>query len=253
MLPPPRRSVPALLGLAGILLSAGSLEAQAESALRVFVTHADTRAPVAGAVVRVVGTSLGGITAADGSLRLAPLAAGPVRIRVQQLGYAHAEAHGVVEVGRTATVRFDLRPEPIPLAPVRVVARERRAVQMLTDNGFYHRRAFGIGSFITREQIEARNTRVLSDVLRGVSGVALADRGRSGGTARASFTRVRDNPGCPVQYFLNGVPAHGLNIDDVSPVDVEALEMYSGSSQVPIQFNRFNARCGVIVIWTRLD
>lgn len=239
------------LCLLGLLLAGGRLHAQEPGALRVVVTVAETQAPLVGAVAHVVGSSHGGVTAADGTLLLTPLPAGPVRLRVQHLGYSTQEVHAIVEAARVGVLHVVLRAEPIPLAPVQVVARERRAVQMLTDNGFYRRQGFGIGTFITREQIVVRDSRTLSEVLRGVSGMAFF--GRTIGSSRASFTRMRAIPNCPVQFFVDGVPAHGMNIDEVSPTDVEALELYAGSSQVPIQFKRFNSDCGVIVIWTRLD
>ena len=37
----------------------------------------------------------------------------------------------------------------------------------------------------------------------------------------------------------------------VSPFEIRAMEIYRGPAQTPGQFLDSNARCGVILIWTR--
>ena len=54
---------------------------------------------------------------------------------------------------------------------------------------------------------------------------------------------------------MNGMPfptgIDGVN-SYISPEEVEAVEVYTGASELPAQFNAtaYNARCGVILIWT---
>jgi len=76
----------------------------------------------------------------------------------------------------------------------------------------------------------------------------------TGNDAYASMSRST-LPGrrCPILYYIDGVPARGYNIDDMPARDVEALEIYRGPSQVPVEFDRRNAMCGLIVIWTRIE
>jgi hypothetical protein len=59
---------------------------------------------------------------------------------------------------------------------------------------------------------------------------------------------------CPPQYWVDGVKAFGLNIDDIIPQDVEGIEIYEGASTVPPQFNTKEGTtiCGVVLIWTRI-
>jgi hypothetical protein len=61
---------------------------------------------------------------------------------------------------------------------------------------------------------------------------------------------------CPVLFYMNGMPfpmnAEGVINSYISPEEVEAVEVYTGASEIPAQFNAtaYNARCGVVLIWT---
>jgi hypothetical protein len=89
-----------------------------------------------------------------------------------------------------------------------------------------------------------------------------ADRTGTGASARSiRMGRALSGPGggpCPVQIFLDGMlatrPGAGgdVSVDDlVSPLDVEAIEVFKGLGSVPPEFLNVYARCGVIAIWTR--
>jgi len=71
-------------------------------------------------------------------------------------------------------------------------------------------------------------------------------------------TGVTGSRNCPVLFYINGMPMQiigDMSIDQyVAPQDVVAMEVYSGSSQTPPEFQSslLNSRCGVIVIWTRV-
>jgi hypothetical protein len=53
--------------------------------------------------------------------------------------------------------------------------------------------------------------------------------------------------------MLDGLPIDTRDIDSIiQPEDVEGVEIYRGSTQIPAQYmNRAN--CGLVLIWTRLD
>ena len=96
--------------------------------------------------------------------------------------------------------------------------------------------------------------RVFTDVLRRVPGLQV--RPVRGGLANNVSIQTRGSE-CSVLFYMNGMafplpPDQPIN-DFVSPHEVIGIEVYSGSSEIPAQFNnsRFNSRCGVIVIWTR--
>ncbi len=74
---------------------------------------------------------------------------------------------------------------------------------------------------------------------------------------RPGVYKLRVDTGCPVQYYVDGLAFAFTDptfedIDlQISPHDIESVEIYR-PSQVPAQFSGGTGpRCGVVVIWTR--
>jgi hypothetical protein len=40
-------------------------------------------------------------------------------------------------------------------------------------------------------------------------------------------------------------------LDQVGPTDIEGIEIYRRATEVPPEFGGLQARCGVILVWTR--
>lgn len=231
------------------------LGAQAPAAaVHVIVTSAETGQPLPGAQVLLATAGVGGVTGASGELRLASVTPGIHRVEARRPGYAARHETLTLLDGAAAVVRIALPTQVVELAALDVkapaVEKESHGTAMLRDAGFFRRQAGGFGAFITRADIEQQNVRRLSDALRRIPGLRLSSSAFS--DQKASMGR---NTGtrCPIQYFVNGVPVHGYNIDDTGVQEVEALEIYRGASEIPPDFNRASAMCGVIVIWTRVD
>src|SRR5205807_10657083 len=103
---------------------------------------------------------------------------------------------------------------------------------------------------------------VFNSVLRCVPGVLIqSGRGPFGPSdviRMARTTAISSARACPVLFYVNGTPFPMTSVISINqyivPEDVVAIEVYSGASQIPSQFqsNLLNARCGVIVIWTRV-
>jgi len=104
------------------------------------------------------------------------------------------------------------------------------------------------------------HARLFTDVLRRVPGMqiqSITGNNSSGYTVRSGRNGESVGAGrnCPVLFYMNGMPfptgIDGVN-SYISPEEVEAVEVYTGASELPAQFNAtaYNARCGVVLIWT---
>ena len=123
--------------------------------------------------------------------------------------------------------------------------------------GFHRRRSRGMGEFITRREIESRDPMRLSDLVHLASGVQTIPYGDASGRRHVEISRaafLEDTNVCRIQYWIDGVPFPGVNrfeLDELSPDDVQGIEIYRGPSEIPPQFNRRGSQCGVVLVWTR--
>ena len=242
---------PIVLVLIAALIQVTPLAGQQNATLIAVVTAAETGAPLAGAQVLIGGTKISAVTGPDGTASLAAIPAGAQTVEVRRIGYAGKLRVLTLEPGQSATVTFVLPVEAYAVPGIHVVAAPPPSKPTyLQQVGFAERKSRGMGSFITRGQVEKRRPRFMSDMLRNLPGIDLAARAM-GGDSRASMARAGGGRRCPIQYFVDGVFTFGFNIDDVRPGDIEGVEVYRGASVIPAEFNRGSAMCGVILIWTR--
>lgn len=123
--------------------------------------------------------------------------------------------------------------------------------------GFRRRLSRGMGEFITRREIEERDPMRLSDMVHLRAGIGTKPYGDASGRRHVEISRaafLEDNNVCRIQYWIDGVPFPGANrleMDELSPHDVEGIEIYRGPSEIPPEFNRRGSQCGVVAIWTR--
>jgi hypothetical protein len=235
-----RSCLPIVIALAAVEPLAAQVES---SALIVRVTAAPEGTPLGGAQVIVQGLSIGGVTRSDGTLQLQGLPPGSLEMEVRHLGFTTERAEVTLVAGETSNVHFGMLVAPIELSEVRVQTRHR-----LDGTGFHQRKATGSGTFFTREQIQRRRPRALSDLMRQVAGAHVHQT--QPGLSSAGFRGSRSSS-CPVQFFVDGTLTASFSIDEVVPDDVEGLEIYRGAAAIPAQYNKGTAICGVILIWTR--
>jgi hypothetical protein len=87
----------------------------------------------------------------------------------------------------------------------------------------------------------------MSDVLRTKKGVNVV----KGGKVR--FVAFRKE--CMPYIWLDGVLSRGMEVDELPSSTVEAMELYTYMSTVPVEFQSVGGNtnaCGTIVIWTRI-
>jgi hypothetical protein len=205
---------------------------------------------VVGAFVRVNG-SVGGITDDSGRFRL-ELPPGTHVVDIRRMGYQPRTFDLALEQDLVvAELRVALSQVVVALPEV-VVSRDRTRLVFGERRGFYRRQRIGIGQFITRDDIDRRLPRVVSEMLHSIPGVEVYQSG-----IRDARVRMKDRlPSCHYQddplVVLDGIEVHAPSLDALVPVQfVEAIEVYTAPSEIPAEFNRARAACGVIVIWTR--
>jgi hypothetical protein len=244
--------------LSSVLLSPAHAAAQTQGSLKGIVSTAERR-PLPQARISIVGTTLAAVADTDGTFRIGALPVGIQTVEVRLLGYATATVPIQIQSANDAILEVVLVAVPIPLEPVKVTADTMTLPEI---KGFLQRKGRGNGNFLTRDEIDGMQARVFTDVLRRVPGMKIDPReGNFGSSYAVQSTRtegMNGGRGCPVLFYVNGVPfpvSNNLEINHyVAPDEVAAVEVYTGASQIPAQFNSstLNARCGVIVIWTRI-
>jgi TonB family protein len=251
--------------LPAALLAVGALPCGAQTPTAVVASRNDTTIAVLG---RVRGPDGHGIANAEvtvtprpagavvtlgrrvysddsGGFRIASLPRGPATLAVRRIGYKPL----AVETQLAPDLPLGVQLEASLQTLAKVVVEDRRRNYDGPLGPFNRRREFGIGRFITRGQIDARNAIRTTDLLRTIPGVQIINGSR--GTA----VRLRANR-CDPLVWIDGTPALNgyFDIDAFGPNTIDGIEIYAGPSEVPVELRgpRGEDRCGVIAVWSRM-
>ncbi|HEV8448385.1 MAG TPA: carboxypeptidase regulatory-like domain-containing protein [Gemmatimonadaceae bacterium] len=190
---------------------------------------------------------------AKGQFTLTKLPKGELEISIRRLGYLPQTQTIVLSGGGNDSVKVVLVAQPEVLQAIAVDAVERHRRQGVED--FYVRQTQGIGTFITRQQLDELRSTHSTDALRNVPGIQLY-RNRSGdNTVRFTGTSSINHRDCPPNLWLDGQHVSNMELDQIPANDIEGIELYRGASTTPAQFwqgNTQNTFCGTIVVWSRL-
>jgi hypothetical protein len=207
-------------------------------------------AGLAGVRVAVAKTGIQTVTDDSGTFKLSGLPAGPVALEVRRLGYLAATVTVTLADGESRELALVLAQSAESLAPLEVTD----AAVPGKMSAFNARRSRGVGTFITRHEIERRQPSKVSELLRYVNGVYVPQdnsdmREAAVGMRRAAGVTAQSN--CVVQLYVDGHYYPGGRVDDFRPVEVEGIEIYRSASEIPAAFRGRDSMCGVIAIWTR--
>jgi TonB family protein len=234
--------------LLSVLLGPAALGAQTSAVPLDGIVLDAAGIPIAGANVSVAGTAVATITDEKGHFRVSIPATGQQKLSVRRLGFQPVSSDINVVAGqslRDVTIR--MTPSASMLNPVLVSAARGAYSGRLA--GYYQRlERRSAGYFISRDQIDKKSYRNLSQMLRNVPGINAFPL-KTGGSA----VRIRQRQ-CRPLVWLDGVPMPAAEVDlDAFPVStLHGIEVYSGSGSTPQDFaTSGSTACGSIVLWSR--
>ncbi len=267
----------ALLAPATVRIDPASRFARAELVLDRAATRGATltglvvdsaQRPIADAEVALPDLPKGALSNDRGAFRVDDIPPGTHRVTVRRLGYGPLDTTVVFRANQTVDRRVHL---------TRVVALDSVNVIASHDSipSFDEHRKIGLGKFWTRDDLAKYEGGALDQVLAEDPGVSLV-RGITGSYAWIRSTRkpislfntgeyiperhetlLGMKPGCYARVYVDDVlmnpedPAVPFDVNQLSPNLIEAIEWYSGVSQIPHKYSKLNTACGVLVIWTR--
>ena len=206
-------------------------------------------AGLAGAQVEILGAERSATTSARGAYRLERIPPGRYWVIARRIGYAPIRAALTFNAGDNREIVFQLEPLPQVLPDEVVTAADLRWQQRYRD--FLWRSRSGPGRFLTRDDLKKDQRNFLDEVVGrylvfarfdpSVNALSIGS-GRGAGAGRS----------CSPMVSLNGnTPLGGWSLGDFHTEDVEAVEIYSRSRSFPIEFQHWQGRCGLVVVWTR--
>ena len=250
----------------GLAFAGGPSFAQVE--LRGRVVTADST-PVAGARVDLMNAGDTTQTSATGEFRFRNARAGREIVRVRIVGYQLKLVH--IEVNERSGWSGTINIEPVtPVLPEVSVTAEKPEDLSARYADFHRRRAQGIGTFRTREDIEKKAAFDMVSVLQGIPGVNISLTPTPTGESEVRMNLARCKPprlviyvdGQKLNLFLSD-PAEGGGgsscpdcvrlyeaLSSILLREVEFVEFYRGPGQIPNELDRGDA-CAALVIWTR--
>lgn len=198
--------------------------------------------PLAGATVVVLGTAATGRTGADGRFALSDLPAGTQAVEARAIGFSPGRA--AVDLASAAPARAELRLTRPPTTLSAVVVEGKRTARTRNLEDFTRRKRSGFGRFVTGEDLERQRPIYVTDALRTIPGMRVTPNARGFGQT------VTGRANCTPTVYIDGMKMYGgaTDLDAIlRPGDVAGIEIYSGPSGKPPQFE---GDC-VIAVWSK--
>jgi hypothetical protein len=218
------------------------------------------------------------LTRADGSFSLIVPLRGEAVILLRRPGFSALALRVDLSSG-VWRGNIVLEPGAFQLPDVVVSARYAKPAEYAGTtkyDGFFQRQKLGLGSFISRAQIEQSNASHTLEIFRGIPGLYVnegipgnpasadiriprcTDAGRTGGSQNLGKVTVWIDGNMELEGSNSGRGQHGpgaMNLAEmlarIAPNMIEMVEVYRGPGEIPGQFHWDG--CAAIVIWTRYN
>lgn len=255
--------------LGAFLFPVTPVTVDAQATLAGIVRDDSTARPLAGVEIILQTTSHRAVTNEAGRYELTVLPAGVYQVIFRQVGYLPVRMDVLLRDGESTRANAVLVRSEVVLAPIEVIGETPRPRGNMVD-AFEERRAMGFGEFIDSDVLRRAEHLRLTDVLRRHSRIELrymclqplSDhpdcRGEKGYVA---FNPHRRDMGGSLNCLMH-VMIDGFLVTRSGPVDLRnflavhelhGVEIYRNMAQTPAQFADIDARCGIIVLWTRRE
>jgi hypothetical protein len=192
------------------------------------------------------------LTNASGQFSVTSPRPGGFYLKASALGYRETTA-GIFDIQRGGEMSLEFRIYPVPIGLAEILVNAPGGVRpgALIANGFYQRMQSGMGRFLTPAEIQKRPVLMTSELFYGISRVSVVPNSEGGGNRITISAPLGE---CSPPLYVDGILLSGNASDrDLPPMSVvEAIEVYRGASELPLQWSGTAAQgCGAIVIWTK--
>ena len=234
----------------------------AQSAVVLGAVEDSTGRAIPSVQVAILGMSLLGTTDENGRFRIGPLKPTTYMLQFRRLGYTPVTAMADMSATDTLRLAIEMTPAATTLATMNVTATSTD--RKLEQVGFVRRRMDGTvppSRFITRAEFEARPPHTLSDLLNRMGGfgqrctkaVVYVDGAMMASDPPKDSILDAKGRKRPADGFGDGMK-RAPAIDIIPPMTVGAVEVYTGPSEIPLEFKAAGRgfEC-VVLVWTRVQ
>jgi hypothetical protein len=246
--------------IAFLVLALPHLQASAQVSVRGFVQSTDGR-KVSSAEVSDRASGLKTYSDSAGAFLLAGIPLGDRTLDVRRIGFAAQEFPISLAAGKNRMVALTLAPLAQVLSEVNVadrMAKPARYANTHKYDDFYARRAQGLGTFLTREDIDRLFKTTTPELLQGVPGMRVR---RIGNDWKIQSVQCQlglpllggkiSDPSTYIRVFINGMDVGDASeLTLINPAEIEAMEIYKGPGELPVEAR--GKGCAAVFIWTRI-
>ncbi|MDB4888647.1 MAG: hypothetical protein JWL61_502 [Gemmatimonadetes bacterium] len=212
--------------------------------------------PLRGAFVSILNSSIRVGTGPNGRFRITRIPPGQFLLIVRRGGYRPTSAMIDVKASDTLRLAYTLSEATASMLEGVNVTEKAVSLRMME---FEQRRKLGIGQFLDAKKIDDIGSVYATELMRRFTNMTVSP---SRSSALTEYFALSNREGgslsmgaCPMTVYVDQVPMPTpFNLDLLpTPKSIGGIEVYGGSSTVPMQFSGMNRGCGVILVWTKID